>query len=96
MALNLLVILGALVLLVEGITDYLHGASIFARPRAWISEKHALLSELISCWYCVSFWVAVGVSLFVWGISWPTLVCMIVLHRLANYLHLVILYFLEE
>lgn len=41
-----------------GMTFLLCGSTLLRRPRAWLRNRHQLLDELLGCYFCTGFWVA--------------------------------------
>ena len=81
-----------LLILVEAITELATTASIFSKPRDYLSQKSGFFAELIGCGYCFSVWVSASVA---WML--PSMidhyfllnyfVNLFVLHRGSNLIH---------
>lgn len=80
------------VIAVEAVVEILTTSTLLNVPRAYILAQQNLLSELISCGWCTSVWVAAS---FGWALPGAItgyvvidiLVKTFALQRLANYLH---------
>jgi len=80
------IILLTAIIAVEGITEALLHSELFDKPRDWLSIKSRWLARLMSCGWCLSFWVSVfAILLMVFGL-WYLLLPFAV-QRFSNYLH---------
>ena len=74
------------IIAVEAIVEIWLESALLDKLRVWIGIKHDLLDELVSCGWCVSVWVAVGVFVLIYiGLWW--LLIPLAIHRASNYLH---------
>lgn len=78
----------------EAITDIIAVATIFDKPRNWISNKSKFMKELLGCKYCLSVWAAAFVCLSIFAMyepDWRSILCYAILvvfvHRLSNIFH---------
>ena len=89
---ELFLIIVALTIFVEAITEILVSSSLLERPRDFIGQRSGLLGELIHCGYCTSVWVSASVA---WLIplgfvpyQWlEYMIATLILHRLSNMFH---------
>lgn len=83
------------VVFVEGATELICKSLFFAPLRVRLSEEHTFFKELLGCGYCTSVWVALWPAAFFafkvtsgWLIPVILVIpLVVVLHRLANFLH---------
>jgi Protein of unknown function (DUF1360) len=47
------------------VTYFLTDDSVFDTPRAWISGLHPFFKELVTCFWCLGFWVSAA-----WWLCW--------------------------
>ena len=74
------------IIAVEAIVKIWLESALFDNLRAWLSKKHRLIEEFITCGWCLSVWVAGVVFVFVCiGLWW--LFIPLAVHRASNYLH---------
>ena len=98
--LHVLISIVLLSIIVESITYALLKAEVLDKPRDILKSSNIVVEKLLSCGYCLSFWVA----LFVLVVSNLTLIqtlilslslsayvgfifCWVLLHRLSNIVH---------
>ena len=72
----------------EALTQLACKAEIFDKLREWLKSLSAFTFSLLSCSYCVSVWVAAGVTVFyfTWEYS-QFFVIGLVIHRISNFAH---------
>ena len=51
-----------------GLTFLLADATVFARPRVWVTSRSRWLSELLGCYFCLGVWVSLGLWV---AAAWP-------------------------
>jgi hypothetical protein len=94
---HLLVLVLLSALFVEGFTELLCKSKIFNPLRERLSRTSNFIAEMLSCAYCASVWVSLVPSFLLAaykGFSGSFLGCLIIfpfllviIHRLANYIH---------
>lgn len=82
-----------LAVVVEGVTELLVNEMSIVQQRLWrrvqLQSRFPLLAEMAQCGYCTSFWVSLLIC-GVYGVhEWVGLAQLIVVWRLANYVHTV-------
>lgn len=80
------------VVAVEAVVEILTTSTLLNVPRAYILAQQNLLSELISCGWCTSVWVAASIAWALPGSLTGFIIADIAiktfaLQRMANYLH---------
>jgi len=105
---NLILIWVMIILCIEAITELIVDADIFFNVRDWLSQKSNFLGKLLNCGYCVSVWVSFPFALVAPGIifKYDTLISIIflmdllvkwmILHRLSNLVHELIVRLLQR
>ena len=74
------------IIAVEALVEIWLESALFDKLRIYIGGKHWLLEELVTCGWCLSVWVAVGVFALIYiGLWW--LLIPLAIHRASNYLH---------
>jgi hypothetical protein len=97
---KLAVVFGMLPIVCEAITEIIGASELFAPLREFIIRKEIpFLKGLLECKYCLSVWVAAflvivcwwsaGVLVFNRGEIFFLMLCVFIVHRMSNILHLV-------
>ncbi len=78
------------VLLVEAVTHGIREFAILDAVRYRLTCKSVIASKILSCFECTGAWVSIAVVLYLFFIDYPVLTWLIIVHRAAVVLHILI------
>lgn len=73
---------------VEAITEILLHSTLFIKPKLWLMKKSEYLEELLSCGFCLSFWVSLLVFIII-ILELEFILFIIAIYRISHFIHLI-------